>query len=96
MKRIKLFKKNPAKAIVAYTEACKTVEPDRAVGKLQQLWVQFAQYYERHGDLANARVIFRKVHSFVVEWRGEPARLLALCTFRSHRLCTRTSPNTRL
>jgi pre-mRNA-splicing factor SYF1 len=33
---------------------------DRALGKPHTLWVAFAKFYERHGDIANARVIFEK------------------------------------
>ena len=32
----------------------------QAVGKPHTLWVAFAKFYERHGDIANARVIFDK------------------------------------
>jgi len=32
----------------------------QAIGKLHTLWVGFARFYERHGDLENARVIFDK------------------------------------
>jgi len=59
-KRAKLFAKDPAKQIMTYTEAVKTVLPDKAVGKLFTLWLAFAKLYERHGDLENARVIFEK------------------------------------
>ena len=32
----------------------------QAVGKLHTLWIAFAKFYERHGDIENARVIFDK------------------------------------
>ena len=32
----------------------------QAVGKVHTLWTAFARFYERHGDLDNARVIFDK------------------------------------
>ena len=61
-KRVALFaEKDPAKAIVAFTEACKTVNPRKAVGRFNVLWCDFVRFYEKHGDVANARVIFQKV-----------------------------------
>ena len=51
------------------TEAVKTVDPDKAVGKPHTLWVAFARLYERHGDLPNARIIFEKA-SQVRRWRA--------------------------
>ena len=61
IKRVGLFaEQDPAKAIRAYTEACKTVDPRKAVGRLNKLWCDFARFYEKHGDVANARVIFQK------------------------------------
>lgn len=32
----------------------------QAIGKVYTLWTGFARFYERHGDLENARVIFDK------------------------------------
>ena len=34
--------------------------PAQAIGKLFTLWTAFARFYERHGDIDNARVIFDK------------------------------------
>jgi hypothetical protein len=34
--------------------------PGQAVGKPHTLWIAFATFYEKHGDIANARVIFDK------------------------------------
>jgi pre-mRNA-splicing factor SYF1 len=36
------------------------VDADRAIGKPHSLWCTFAKLYERHGDIANARIIFEK------------------------------------
>jgi pre-mRNA-splicing factor SYF1 len=46
--------------ILTYTEAVKTVDHDKAVGKPNSLWIAFAKFYEGHGDIANARIIFNK------------------------------------
>lgn len=32
----------------------------QAIGKPHTLWCAFAKFYDRHGDLANARIIFEK------------------------------------
>jgi pre-mRNA-splicing factor SYF1 len=60
LKRVKLFESDPRKTIVTFTEAVKTIEPEDAVGKLHVVWMEFAKYYEKHGDLTNARVVFTK------------------------------------
>ncbi|XP_022142130.1 pre-mRNA-splicing factor SYF1 [Momordica charantia] len=59
-RRIKLFEGNPTRQILTYTEAVRTVDPMKAVGKPHTLWVAFAKLYESHKDLPNARVIFDK------------------------------------
>ncbi|XP_057499533.1 uncharacterized protein LOC130783795 [Actinidia eriantha] len=59
-RRVKLFEGNPTKQILTYTEAVRTVDPMKAVGKPHTLWVAFAKLYENHKDVANARVIFDK------------------------------------
>ncbi|KAF8380771.1 hypothetical protein HHK36_028265 [Tetracentron sinense] len=59
-RRVKLFEGNPTKQILTYTEAVRTVDPMKAVGKPHTLWVAFAKLYEDHKDVANARVIFEK------------------------------------
>ncbi|GER37905.1 pre-mRNA-splicing factor SYF1 [Striga asiatica] len=59
-RRVKLFEQNPTKKILTYTEAVRTVDPMKAVGKPHTLWVAFAKLYEDHKDVSNARVIFDK------------------------------------
>lgn len=59
-RRVKLFQGNPMKQILTFTEAVRTVDPMKAVGKPHILWVAFARLYENHNDLVNARVIFDK------------------------------------
>ncbi|ERM95968.1 hypothetical protein AMTR_s00060p00215620 [Amborella trichopoda] len=58
--RAKPFKDNPTRQILTFTEAVRTMDPMKAVGKSHTLWVSFARHYEKHSDLANARVIFEK------------------------------------
>ncbi|CAN4089374.1 unnamed protein product [Withania somnifera] len=59
-RRVKLFEGKPTKQILTYTEAVRTIDPVKAVGKPHTLWVAFAKLYENHKDIANARVIFDK------------------------------------
>lgn len=63
-KRINLFCEgelaDPGKAIMTYTDAVTTVDPQKATGKPHALWVSFARFYEKHGDMDNTRVIFEK------------------------------------
>lgn len=61
-KRAKIFKDAgvPAKAIMTYSDAVKTVDPFQANGKSYTLWVDFARCYEQFGDVDNARVVFRQ------------------------------------
>lgn len=59
-KRVRLFEKDPHQQIQTYTEAVKTVHAEKAVGKPHTLWCAFAHFYEKHGDLDNARAVFRK------------------------------------
>ncbi|XP_062161002.1 uncharacterized protein LOC133868201 [Alnus glutinosa] len=59
-RRVKLFEGNPTKQILTYTEAVRTVDPMKAVGKPHTLWINFSKLYESHKDIANARVIFDK------------------------------------
>ncbi|PWA85494.1 RNA-processing protein, HAT helix [Artemisia annua] len=59
-RRVKIFEGNPTKQILTYTEAVRTIDPMKAVGKPHTLWVAFAKLYETHNDVANARVILDK------------------------------------
>jgi len=60
LKRVALFLEDPTRQVLTFTEALKTVAPERAVGRPHTLWLAFARFYEAHGDLANARVILGK------------------------------------
>jgi pre-mRNA-splicing factor SYF1 len=58
--RVHLFEGDVHTQIQTYTEAVKTVDPNQAVGKPHTLWCAFAHFYERHGDIDNARTVFDK------------------------------------
>lgn len=54
------FSGKPHEIINTYTEAVQTVKPKLAVGKLHTLWVEFAKFYEKNGQIDDARLIFEK------------------------------------
>lgn len=59
-KRVTLYESKPEEIINTYTEAVQTVQPRLAVGKLHTLWVEFAKFYEKNGQVDDARVVFEK------------------------------------
>ena len=56
--RVKLYEGRPKMIVMTYMEAVKTIDPKQAAGKLWQLWVDFARFYEDNGQIKDARVIF--------------------------------------
>ena len=59
-KRVKLFDGDGARQVRTFSEAVRAIDPAKAVGRLGTLWEEFAKFYEAHGDVANARVVFKK------------------------------------
>lgn len=59
-KRAGLWGNDKQQVVNTYNMAIETINPKRANGKLSQLWVNFAKFYETGGDLATARTIFDK------------------------------------
>ena len=62
--RLKLFEGDPNKQILTYTEAVRTIDPIKAVGKPHTLWVNFANLYVNHNDIQSARIIFNVAVQF--------------------------------
>ncbi|CAG8634968.1 6472_t:CDS:10 [Paraglomus brasilianum] len=60
MKRVSLWKDNVEKVVETYSKAIQTINPKKAVGKLHELWIAFASFYEEGGSLDDARTIFEK------------------------------------
>ena len=60
VKRVGLFEGDPTRQVLTFTEAVKTISPERSVGRLHTLWIAFARFYEAHDDVANARAIFER------------------------------------
>jgi pre-mRNA-splicing factor SYF1 len=46
--------------VSTYSLAIQTVDAKASIGSISQVWIDFAKFYEVHGDLDNARVIFEK------------------------------------
>ena len=59
LKRVDLMK-TPTEVIECFTEALKTIDADKAVGKLSEVWIQFAKYYEKAQQLDDARAILNR------------------------------------
>ncbi|KAG0257464.1 pre-mRNA-splicing factor syf1 [Actinomortierella ambigua] len=59
-KRVELWGDNAAKVVDTYTEAVITIHPKKADGKLHELWISFAKFYEEGGDIKSARTVFDK------------------------------------
>ncbi|KAL0074642.1 putative Pre-mRNA-splicing factor syf1 [Phycomyces blakesleeanus] len=57
-KRVALWGDNRSKVVETYTQAVQTIHPKKSHGKLHELWVHFARFYEDGGDLDSARSIF--------------------------------------
>jgi pre-mRNA-splicing factor SYF1 len=59
-KRVALWGDNKQEVAQTYTDAIAAVHPKRAVGYFHQLWASYAKFYERGGDIRNARIIMEK------------------------------------
>ena len=46
--------------MATFTEALKTIESSKAVGKLSKLWIKFAYFYEQYDEIENANVVYNK------------------------------------
>lgn len=58
--RIGLWGDNKQEVVKTYTDAIAAVQPKKAVGRFHELWANYAKFYEKGGDLRNARVIMEK------------------------------------
>ncbi|KAL8925766.1 MAG: hypothetical protein Q9208_003263 [Pyrenodesmia sp. 3 TL-2023] len=59
-KRVALWGENKREVVQTYTSAIAAVQPKKAVGKFHELWLNYAKFYEKGGDLRNARIILEK------------------------------------
>merc|ERR1712093_25338 len=58
--RIGLWGDNKVEVVQAYTDAIAAVQPKKAVGRFHELWANYAKFYEKGGDIRNARIIMEK------------------------------------
>jgi len=60
LKRVQLYEGDPQKQIETYSDAIKTIDIPQSVGKVHELWVSFAKFYDKNGQLDDARSILKK------------------------------------
>ena len=51
---------DPEKAVETYEKAVETISPHRAHGKLCDLWIEYAKYYEDKSQIKEARSVFER------------------------------------
>ncbi|XXG95036.1 H(+)-transporting V1 sector ATPase subunit D [Hypoxylon texense] len=59
-KRVALWGDNKSEVVQTYTDAIAAISPKKAVGPFHQLWANYAKFYEKGGDIRNARIIMEK------------------------------------
>ena len=60
LKRVKLYEEKAKDIVETFSEALQTVDPRQASGKYNQLWIEFAKYYEANDQLTEARFVFER------------------------------------
>ena len=59
-KRVGLWGDNSKEIVQTYTDAIAVVQPRKAVGRFHELWLNYAKFYEKGGDVRTARIICEK------------------------------------
>ncbi|KAK3045333.1 Pre-mRNA-splicing factor syf1, partial [Coniosporium uncinatum] len=59
-KRVALWGNNRQQVIQTYVDAIDAITPKKAVGRLHELWANYAKFYEQGNDLLHARQIMEK------------------------------------
>uniref|UniRef100_A0A183CDC4 Pre-mRNA-splicing factor SYF1 n=1 Tax=Globodera pallida TaxID=36090 RepID=A0A183CDC4_GLOPA len=60
LNRAQIYEGDAENQIATFEEAVATVDPKQQVGRLGQLWIEFAKLYEKFGKLPQARKVFEK------------------------------------
>ncbi|EPZ34667.1 TPR-like protein [Rozella allomycis CSF55] len=60
LKRTDLFKENERMLIETFENAVRTVNSKQAVGKYSELWIEYALYFERKGDIEEASRVYER------------------------------------
>ena len=59
-KRVGLWESNKEEVVQTYTNAIAAIDPKKAVGRFEELWVNYAKFYENGGDYGTAEIIMEK------------------------------------
>ncbi|KAI9836953.1 MAG: pre-mRNA-splicing factor syf1 [Thelocarpon superellum] len=59
-KRVGLWEQNAEQVVQTYTDAIAAIDPKKAVGKFEELWINYAKFYEKGGDWRTAEIIMEK------------------------------------
>jgi len=68
LNRVQLWEDNEELKIQTYLEAIWQIDPKNAYGKASKVWIEFANFYEEHGDLKNANEIYKR--AIKIDYRG--------------------------
>jgi pre-mRNA-splicing factor SYF1 len=60
LQRVEMCQGDVEATLETFTEALKTIDAEKAIGKFSSVWIEFAQFYERHQELENANIVYHK------------------------------------
>ena len=85
-KRARMYKKNAdaVNVVDTYTKAVQIVDPWKAVGKVQTLWLAFARYYEEAGELDSAVKVFERATHDPEYFKTVAERADIWCEYAEH------------
>ncbi|CAG9315108.1 unnamed protein product [Blepharisma stoltei] len=74
--RVKLHEGDIVEMLRTYAEAVTILDPMKAIGRPQDLWIEFAKLYEKNGDMKSARIVLDKATKSKFK---NPKQLEAVC-----------------
>mmetsp|Transcript_22607 Transcript_22607/g.22358 ORF Transcript_22607/g.22358 Transcript_22607/m.22358 type:complete len:172 (+) Transcript_22607:592-1107(+) len=74
--RVKLHEGDIVEMLRTYAEAVTILDPMKAIGRPQDLWIEFAKLYEKSGDMKSARIVLDKATKSKFK---NPKQLEAVC-----------------
>ncbi|KAI9827221.1 MAG: pre-mRNA-splicing factor syf1 [Thelocarpon impressellum] len=74
-KRVALWEESSEEVVKTYTDAIAAIDPKKAVGKFEEIWVNYAKFYEKAGDWRNAELIMSKACKVPFKSVGELAEV---------------------
>uniref|UniRef100_A0A7E5A1A3 Pre-mRNA-splicing factor SYF1 n=1 Tax=Panagrellus redivivus TaxID=6233 RepID=A0A7E5A1A3_PANRE len=60
LNRVSLYEGLPDKQIVTYKAAIEAIQPKESTGKVADLWISYAKFYEKHNKLTEAQDTFEE------------------------------------